>query len=256
MDLRSAVQRKKRGDARLWLGIGLLVLALGTALLAAVASAGIGAPASQPATGTPQPDSARLLRVRPSGAIATPTGGSGGQTLPIEAVDEIRGVAGIAKVEAYLFGEAPDGTVVVGIDPLDAALRTAAGQALEAEVVAGRPWVKGDETKPVAYVGTTYGDTHETQFDAIISEMIGPTHSPFVDLGGGDVVNVRAVVETGSEEGNAQVYVPLAFAQEMFGQPGRVSVVYVTVESPDELEAVAQAIRAALGDAAEVQAAP
>lgn len=86
--------------------------------------------------------------------------------------------------------------------------------------------------------------------------MISPTHSPLVDLGGDNVVNVRAVIETGSEEDNAQVYVPLAFAQKMFDQAGQVSKVYVTVESPDEREAVAQEVRTALGDTAEVTSVP
>lgn len=192
-----------------------------------------------------------LLEVRAAGS----DGGPGEGTLAADVAAELRDVQGVTRVDAYLFGTAADGTIVVGLDPLDAPLRTPAGAALTAEILGGRTWVEGDEAKPVAYAGRTYADTHKTEFDAILSQMISPNHAPFVDLGGENIVNVRAVVETGSPDGNAQVYVPLAFAQQMFGAPDAVSRLYVTVESADERDAVAEAIRARLGDAVEAIAA-
>lgn len=256
MDMRPKVRRWIRASARRRMLVGLLGLMLGTALLGACGPIG-GTQAEDEQAGTKAPpkparDSGTILEVRASGS----SGGPGEETLAADAVDKLRRVAGVAEVEAFLFGEAQDGTVVVGMDPLEAELRTPAGRPLDAEILGGRRWVKGDEAKPVAYAGKAYAGTHETQFDAIISEMISPTHSPLVDLGDDNVVDVRAVVETGSPHGNAQVYVPLAFAQGMFGEPGRVSKVYATVESPDKREAVAREIRAALGDGVEVAAVP
>lgn len=252
MDLKWAARRRTNVGARRRMLVGLLGLMLGTGLLGACGPIG-GTQAEDEQAGTTTPpkaaqDSGTILEVRASGS----SGGPGEETLAAETVGKLREVTGVVEVEAYLFGGAEDETVIVGMDPLEAALRTPAGQPLEAEILGGRAWVKGDEAKPVAYAGKAYADTHKTQFDTIISQMISPTHSPLVDLGDNNVVNVRAVVETGSEEGNAQVYVPLAFAQEMFGEPGRVSKVYATVESPDKREAVAQEIRAALGGTVEV----
>ncbi len=254
MEMRPRARRWIKASVRQRMLVGLLGLVLGTGLLGACGPIG-GTQAEDEQAGTKAPpkpaeDSGTILEVRASGS----SGGPGEETLAADAVDKLRRVAGVAEVEAYLFGKAEDGTVIVGMDPLEAALRTPAGQPLDAEILGGRPWVEGDEAKPVAYAGKAYADTHKTQFDTIISEMISPTHSPLVDLGDNNVVNVRAVVETGSPHGNAQVYVPLTFAQGMFGEPGRVSKVYATVESPDKREAVAREIRAALGDGAEVAA--
>lgn len=230
--------------------LGVLGLALGAAMLAACAVAPVapGQAGAAPPTPRPAASGGTLLEVRASGSA----GGPGDTTLPADVVDTLRSVAGVTRVEAYLFAAAADGTVVAGIDPLEATLRTPGGQALQAEVIGGRTWVKGDEAEPSAYVGKAYAATHKTMLNLDIAQMISPTHSPPVDLGDGHAVNVRAVVETGSPEGNAQVYVPLAFAQRMLGQAGRVSKVYVTAASPEPGEGGARAIRAALGDAAEV----
>lgn len=230
----------------------LLLLALSVFLFAGCAAAGSEPSGVTPPPANPTVSTDPLLVIRASGS----TGEVGAKTLTVEELDKVRSLAGIAKVEVYLFGTAGDGTVVVGLDPLEAALRTPDGRALTVQVIAGRTWVPGDEADPSAYVGKGYADTHKTALNLGILEMTSPTHSPPVDLGGGTIINVRAVVETGLPEGDAQVYVPLALAQKIFSQADQVSQVYVAVESPEQQEAVILAIQAALGDTIEVSAVP
>lgn len=251
MALRRAVRHRTRAGANgRGILLGGLAMVLGAGLLAACGTnEGSAGGTRETRASVPEPvDVGTVLEVRATAA------GAGDETLSADAVDKLRAVTGVATVAAYLFRPAADGTMVVGIDPLGAALRAPTGQPLNAEVVGGRTWVKGDEAEPSAYVGKSYAAGHKTMLNLDIGKMISPTHSPPVDLGDGTAVNVRAVVETGSAEGDAQVYVPLAFAQQFFGQAGRASRVFVTVASPDQREGVMAAIRAALGEAAEVVA--
>lgn len=141
---KSAAQRRIRAGLRRRMLIGLLGLALGTGLLAACGpteNQGSEDAGGQVGTTTPEqkPSASddKLLEVRASGSTGEPDE----KTLSVDAMDRLQTIAGISGVEAYLFGEAEDGTVVVGMDPLEATLRVPSGGSFEAEILSGRTWL-------------------------------------------------------------------------------------------------------------------
>jgi putative ABC transport system permease protein len=125
-----------------------------------------------------------------------------------------------------------DTFTVTGVDP-DAA---AVGPLTTIEVAEGRTLDAGDTD--AAVLDATYAETAEL--------AVGDT----ISVGGTDLKVVGTVAST-TGEGVAtasDVYVPLAQAQELAGLAGQVTDVYVAVDSADHVDAVADAVAAALPD--------
>ncbi|MFC8597439.1 ABC transporter permease [Isoptericola sp. NPDC057191] len=134
-----------------------------------------------------------------------------------------------------------DSTTVTGVDPTADAVgplttvEVADGRGLEADD-AGTG--KADPAK-VAVLDATYADQQEL--------AVGDT----VTVGGTKLEVVGTVTST-TGEGVAtasDVYVPLALAQQLADLDGQVTDLYVSVDSADHVDAVADAISVALPDA-------
>ncbi|WP_402467030.1 ABC transporter permease [Isoptericola aurantiacus] len=126
-----------------------------------------------------------------------------------------------------------DSFTVTGLDPA----ADAVGPLTTVEVADGRGLEAGDED--VAVLDAAYAESAEI--------AVGDT----ISVGGSDVEVVGTVTST-TGDGVAtasDVYVPLALAQSLADLDGQVTDVYVSVDSSDHVDAVADAIAAELPDA-------
>ncbi|WP_407316588.1 ABC transporter permease [Isoptericola halotolerans] len=126
-----------------------------------------------------------------------------------------------------------DSFTVTGIDPS----ADAVGPLTTVEVAEGRSLQDGDEH--VAVLDSAYAETAEV--------AVGDT----ISVGGSDLEVVGTVTSTTGEgvATGSDVYVPLDLAQTLADLDGEVTDVYVSVDSADNVDAVADAIAANLPDA-------
>ncbi|PRZ06438.1 ABC-type lipoprotein release transport system permease subunit [Isoptericola sp. CG 20/1183] len=126
-----------------------------------------------------------------------------------------------------------DSFTVTGIDPS----ADAVGPLTTVEVAEGRGLEAGDDE--VAVLDATYAETAEI--------TVGDTLS----VGDSDLEVVGTVTSTTGDgvATSSDVYVPLVLAQTLADLDGQVTDVYVSVDSADHVDAVADAVGAALPDA-------
>ena len=77
-------------------------------------------------------------------------------------------------------------------------------------------------------------------------------HPDDPDRVGGQGFAIVGIYATGDPKTDDQVLVPLATAQKLLNQPGRLSGVYVTPAAPDAADQVVNDLRRVQGDTAEV----
>jgi len=141
-----------------------------------------------------------------------------------------------------------DATTVTGVDPTSDAV----GPLTTVEVAEGRGLEADD-------AGTTGDDATDSSSDAAKVAVLDATYAEQEELAVGDTVTVGGedlevvgTVTSTTGEGVAtasDVYVPLALAQSLADLDGQVTDLYVSVDSADNVDAVADDIAAALPDA-------
>lgn len=126
-----------------------------------------------------------------------------------------------------------DTTTVTGVEPGADAL----GPLSVARLAEGRGLEASDADAAVALLSTTYAETEEL--------AVGATTT----VGGTEVEVVGLLTSDGAAGSLADVYLPLALAQEIADLTGQVTTVYVQATSADAVEDVAAALGTALPDA-------
>ncbi len=184
-----------------------------------------------------------LLEIRPKNT----------ETIPEEAVGNIREIQNIATIERYLLNKTKPHDVI-GIEagaPLRIISRD--DELLEGNIEMGREFKKGDEGKNFAIVGKIY---HE-DYGQGMTGMAGMKHS--FSLGQSfklEEAETRTRVigrlEVSPESEAQKVFLPLATAQKIYGMEGKLSRLFVTVKSPEDMDQVKRDIEAALGGSMEV----
>ncbi len=196
--------------------------------------------------------------------------GPGGSTFDAASLDTVQGVDGVAAASGALSltnltfdgelaappsdtttggGEAGQGQrgggfgggafdvntfTVLGIDPGAEAV----GPLSAVQLSEGRGLEASDAGQAVAVLDAGYATTSEL--------AVGDT----IDVGGTDVEIVGTVTSTSADAATASnVYIPLDLAQELSGETGMVSDIYVQAESSDQIAAVQADLETALPDA-------
>lgn len=189
-------------------------------------------------------------------AIEIAPHGSGGDVnkrLPSTALAAVKKASPAGtRVEQYLFAKLDDGTLVVGLDPVNALVRIPQQATFRPKFVAGRGLRGDDRDKTVAVVGRQYAETHKTAAGYKVAEMVYPGHTPGVIVGK-TRVEVVGIFEGASAEGDKIMVVPLAAAQGLVGAPDAVSLVVVTLRAGSEVDGVRKALEAALGGTVDVR---
>jgi putative ABC transport system permease protein len=190
-----------------------------------------------------------LIEVRAAGATAM---GRGVEPLEESVADQVRQVSGIRSVEKYLYVRKVDNSkkfpvsVIAGIEPITSELRVNShGEVGTPRITRGRGFGPGGEDGSGALVGEVYAEQNGLD--------IGSTFAL-----GGFPLEVIGIFDSGFVFGNNQVFVPLKVAQglayedEEIPSLDRISQVFVTARSVDEVDRVEKALRNQLGDSVDV----
>lgn len=196
----------------------------------------------------------KLLEVRPAGETAM----GPRPTLIAEALAEkTRTVPEVVRVVKYLTLELPQGNRGSSLQLLASDLPGQTFRTLgDLKITEGRVLTTEDSSKPVVVVGKRYaeqqaplgasglplGSTIEVAVEA-------PDPAKTVEAARLQVVGVFA---TGVDTVDEWVLMPLEAAQRLFRLEGEISGFFVTVKKAKNREAIADALRAALGDSVDV----
>jgi hypothetical protein len=158
-------------------------------------------------------------------------------------IEELAGLAGVAGADRYLFGTLPDGTPVVGLDPLDAPLRGAEGTLLSGRALVGRDFAAADPGTPTVLVGVEWAESHESIYGYQVAGMIGDHPAPVL-LDGAEVT-VLDVVATDDDQADRSVFVPLSLGRQLLEQPNGLSLLALRLEAGADATAIRQAAASA-----------
>jgi ABC-type lipoprotein release transport system permease subunit len=180
--------------------------------------------------------------------------------LPPDALEQVRGILHVVKVEPYLLAMSPteghNFAMHVGVNPGDAKRLESHGEAGNPRIIAGRDFTPEDQGQDVALIGRGYaewaGITPETfahrrlTVDPTRSNpVIYPLPLPTREL------RLIGIYASGYVFGDLQLFMPLDTLKALYRAEG-LSWLYVTVDSADHLEAVVARIEAMLGEIADV----
>jgi hypothetical protein len=196
--------------------------------------------------GAPGASNAAVLEVRPVGADALSDG----------TAEKARAVKGVVKVERYLLVKTQPHDVV-GVEP-GAPLRivTRDDKLIEAKLESGKEFRKQDDGMNVAIVGSKvyaedYGYRGGMGAMATMKHLLEVGQTFKLTGEAGPRVRVLGVFSARPESEAEKVFLPLATAQKLFNQEGKVSHLFVIVEG--DPEAVAKELRSALGPGIQVR---
>lgn len=189
------------------------------------------------------PTLAQLLEVRAASA----------DLVPEEASSKVKGIKNATKVERYLLVRT-EPYEVIGVEP-GAPLRILiqGDRWITGRLEAGKSFKKEDDGKGVAIVGKVYAEDYGIR--ARMGGMAGmPAMKHYFDIGQSfklkeidERIRVIGRFTAQPESEAAKVFLPLSTAQLLYGHSGKISVLFVEVNSPENVEQVKKEIEVALG---------
>ncbi|MHC4684770.1 MAG: ABC transporter permease [Planctomycetota bacterium] len=207
-----------------------------------------------------------LIQVKPKGAFGTVNIAGGlNRSLPEKTVDQMRTIEHVTRVEPYLTAIEPIAgyymTLHIGVRPGDRKTLGSHGEVGNPKIILGRDFTETDNGQDVAIVGKEYAkmmgiDPEEFSDETFfVKEVLRPGPG-LVKEGlksiGGNPFKVIGIFESGYDYGDHQMYIPYDTFRKYYGMKDRVSSVYVTVDSLDHMEQVAEKIREKLGNRVDV----
>jgi ABC-type lipoprotein release transport system permease subunit len=200
------------------------------------------------------------VQVRARGSMGHVNMVGSDRLLPPDALEQVRGIAHVVKVEPYLLAMSPteghNFAMHVGVNPRDAKRLESHGEAGNPRILAGRDFTPEDQGQDVALIGRGYaewaGITAEnfermrftvdpTRSHPVIYPLPLPTRE----------LRLIGIYASGYVFGDMQLFIPLDTFQAIYQADG-LSWLYVTVDSADHLEAVVAQTEAMLGEIADV----
>jgi len=181
--------------------------------------------------------------------------------LPQDALDKVKGVEHVARVESYLLAMTPteghNFAMVIGVDPRDTRRLESHGEAGNPRILHGRDLNDADRGKRVAIVGQGVA-----KWAGIKPEELGRTllrldprrtHPVIFALDRPPLeLTVVGIYASGYVFGDMQIFMPFDTFREAYGVPQGISWLYVRADSADNLPAVEKKLRAMLGDVADI----
>ncbi|MBI4640262.1 MAG: ABC transporter permease [Candidatus Tectomicrobia bacterium] len=200
------------------------------------------------------------LQVRARGSMGHVNMVGSDRLLPHDALEKIRAIEHVVKVEPYLLAMNPteghNFVMHVGLNLDDTKRLESHGEAGNPRIIAGRNFTLEDAEKPVALIGKVYA-----QWAGITSEnlpamlTVDPTRSnpviyrldrPKKEL------KIIGIYASGYVFGDQQLFMPMEALREIYGIERGFSWLFVTVDSVDHVAKVEQKIRERLGDVADI----
>ncbi len=181
--------------------------------------------------------------------------------LPHDALEKVRAIEHVPKVEPYLLGMSPteghNFAMHVGLNVGDAKRLESHGEAGNPRIIAGRDFTPEDAGKDVAIIGQGYarwaGVTPENLATATFVVDLTRTHPVIFALNRPKhELKIIGIYASGYVFGDMQLFMPLETFRRIYGVDKGFSWLFVTVDSVDNVALVERKIRGALGDVADV----
>jgi ABC-type antimicrobial peptide transport system permease subunit len=181
--------------------------------------------------------------------------------LPHDALETVRGIEHVAKVEPYLLAMSPteghNFAMLVGLHVGDAKRLESHGEAGNPRIIAGRDLAPEDKEKDVALMGQAYarwaGITPETLATARFVLDLTRTHAVIFPLNRPKrELKIIGIYASGYVFGDMQLFMPMETFRRIYGVEQGVSWLFVTADSVDHVPFVERKIREALGDVADI----
>lgn len=193
-----------------------------------------------------------LIVVRAAGATEM---GAGAELLQENIVEEVERIPNIEKIEKYLLKRTtseefePAISIVVGVVPGDTVRLATHGSIGTPKIIAGRGLQKGDEGKNVALIGRVFAESRGL---LRVEDALGKS-APFgaFELNGTEF-QIVGLFESGFAFGDNQVVIPYDVAQKTLGLEGRITSLWITVDSAENTKRVTEEIRNRLGNKVDV----
>ena len=182
------------------------------------------------------------IEVRPLGSL-----GIGGKRLtpfPFdEAVEKIRAIPHIVKVERYLikrtFFEEESFEIILGLDPESSRRVVGEPEPIDDTLLAGRGLKGTDADEAVAIIGKAIAER-----ESITSQILS---SSTITLNG-KVFTVTGIFDSGNEFTDSQIFIPFSVMKEVF-KPKGISKFFVTVDNILNTDRVIQELKTVLNEA-------
>jgi len=180
--------------------------------------------------------------------------------LPPEALDKVRAIPHVERIETYLLAMTPteghNFAMVVGVNPGDTKRLESHGEAGTGRIIAGRDLSEADRGKRVAVIGqgfARWAGIHPEKLPAGLTLDLTRTHPVIFALERPSAkLSIVGVYASGYVFGDMQLFIPLDSFREIYGVPRGLSWLYVKADSAASVPSVERAIRAALGDQADI----
>ena len=203
------------------------------------------------------------LQLRARGAMGHVNMVGNEDILPQDALDRVKQVEHVAKVEPYLLAMMPtEGTnfaMIVGVNPSDIKRLESHGEAGNPRIIAGRDLTEADRGKNVAIMGQGFakwaGITPEHLDQATFTLDLKRLHSVIFALDRPPAtLKIVGIHASGYVFGDMQLFMPLDTFREIYGIPQGISWLFVKADSSEHLPQVEQKLRALFGNVADILA--
>ena len=207
-----------------------------------------------------------LIQVKPKGGFGTVNIAGGlNQPLPEKIINQLGTIEHVTEATPYLTAIEPIAgyymTLHIGIRAGDRKRLGSHGEVGYPNIILGRDFTVSDNGQDLAILGKEYAKimgidlkafNDETYFE---KEVLRPGPG-LVKKGlksiGGKPFKVIGIFESGYNYGDHQMFIPYNTFKKHYGMKDRISSVYVTVYSVDNVEQVAEEIMEKLGDRVDV----
>jgi ABC-type antimicrobial peptide transport system permease subunit len=241
---------------KLRLGIGALLIGVPVFLLLAFQAVGT---AVRTQTEILRQGVDTHLQLRAKGAMGHVNMVGSSRLLPHDALEKVRGIEHVAKVEPYLLAMNPteghNFAMHVGLPVGDAKRLESHGEAGSPRIIAGRDLTPADAGQNVALIGQGYARwAGLTPSKLPAPFMVDPTRSNPVIFRldrSRHELTVVGIYASGYVFGDLQLFMPIETFRRIYGVEG-FSWVFVTVDSVDHVAAVERQIREVLGGVADI----
>jgi ABC-type antimicrobial peptide transport system permease subunit len=182
-------------------------------------------------------------------------------SLPQEALEKVKGIAHVAKVEPYLLAMTPteghNFAMVIGVNPGDSKRLESHGEAGNPKIIAGRDLIEADRGQRVAIIGQGFakwaGITPEDVGKATLTLDLTRTHPVIFALPRlPATLTIVGIYASGYVFGDMQLFMPLDTFRDIYGVPKGISWLFVRADTADYVPHVEQQLRTLLGEAADI----
>jgi ABC-type antimicrobial peptide transport system permease subunit len=202
-----------------------------------------------------------VLQLRARGSMGHVNMIAQDRILPDSVLDKVGGIEHVVHAEPYLLAMAPitppNFVMHVGLAPSAVKRLESHGEAGNPRIVAGRDFTPEDAGRDVAIIGQGYaawaGIKVEDMGRAKLTVDTTRTHPVIYALDRPKrELTIVGMYASGYVFGDLQLFLPLDTFRSIYGTKEGVSWIFARVDSVDNVAAVAQRLREAVGDVADI----